>query len=79
MDNSDVEYTKGWANRFRDRFNIKFVKLHGEAASAPIEEVDRAREIINDIMRRYDPNLIYNMDEAGLFWQMEPDKSLVTV
>ena len=35
--------------------------------------------MIEDIVRRYrDPNLIYNMDEAGLFWQMEPDQSLVT-
>lgn len=57
---------------------MKFVKLYGEAASAPDSEVARARDLIDDLVRRYNPNCIYNMDEAGLFWQMEPDKSLVT-
>ncbi len=52
--------------------------MHGEAASAPASEVERACSMIEDLVRRYDPNLIYNMDEAGLFWQMEPDRSLVT-
>lgn len=73
-----MQFSKGWAQRFRERYNIQFIKLYGEAASAPAAEVERAREMILDIVRRYDPNLIYNMDEAGLFWQMEPDKSLVT-
>lgn len=54
------------------------MQVHGEAASAPEEEVDRARVMIEDLVRRYDPNLIFNMDEAGLFWQMEPDRTLVT-
>lgn len=40
--------------------------------------MDKAKELIDDLVKRYDPNLIYNMDEAGLFWQMEPDRSLVT-
>lgn len=71
-------FSVGWVQRFRDRYGVTFMKLHGEAASAPEGEVARAREIIDDILRRYDPNLIYNMDEAGLFWQMEPDKTLVT-
>ena len=64
--------------KFRERYNIKFVQLHGEAASALASEVERAQAMIEDLVRRYDPNLIYNMDEAGLFWQMEPDRSLVT-
>ncbi len=41
--------------------------------------MDKAKELIDDLVKRYDPNLIYNMDEAGLFWQMEPDRSLVTL
>ena len=52
--------------------------MHGEAASAPVSEVERARGLIDDLLRRYDPSHIYNMDEAGLFWQMEPDRTLVT-
>ena len=39
VENSEVEFTKGWAQRFRERFNIKFIKVYGEAASAPQEEV----------------------------------------
>ena len=78
VDDKSVQFTKGWANRFRERYDIKFVKLHGEAASAPASEVEAARDLIKDLVQRYHPSLIYNMDEAGLFWQMEPDKSLVT-
>ena len=54
------------------------MKVHREAASAPASEVERAREMIVELVRKYNPNLIYNMDEAGLFWQMEPDRTLVT-
>ena len=68
VDDSSVQFTKGWVQRFRERYNIKFVKLHGEAASAPDAEVGRARSMIEDLVRRYHPSLIYNMDEAGLFW-----------
>lgn len=68
LDDDSVQFTMGWVQRFRERYNIKFLKLYGEAASAPESEVERAREIIDDLVRRYDPSLIYNMDEAGLFW-----------
>ena len=78
VDDATVSFTRGWVTLFRERHDVKFVKLHGEAASAPQEEVARAKEMIEDLVRRYHPSRIYNMEKAGLSWQMEPDKSLVT-
>ncbi len=35
VEDERVQFSKGWVQRFRDRYNVKFVKLYGEAASAP--------------------------------------------
>jgi len=51
---------------------------HGEAASAPLEDLDDMRKNIQNILKDYSPNDIFNMDETGLYWKMKPNHTLST-
>jgi len=50
--------------------------MHGEAASAPIQDLSSMRENLHQTLRDYDPKDIFNCDETGLFWKMKPSRTL---
>ncbi|EJU05236.1 DDE-domain-containing protein [Dacryopinax primogenitus] len=49
---------------------------HGEAGSVPQASVEAARTRIRKITDQYELQNIFNMDEAGLFGKMPPDRGL---
>ncbi|CAG8665318.1 4235_t:CDS:2, partial [Paraglomus brasilianum] len=54
-----------------------WVVKHGEAASAPNQElVDEERLSIQEELARWKLDDIFNADETGLFWAMEPPRTL---
>jgi hypothetical protein len=68
--------SNGWINNFKKRHNLKQYNIHGEANSAPIQDLDEMREKLRQTLRDYDPNDIFNCDETGLFWKMKPNKTI---
>ena len=36
------------------------------------------RKNIQNILKDYSPNDIFNVDETGLYWKMEPNRTLST-
>ena len=56
--------------RFKDRTNLKQLKRHGEAGSADPETVERERQCVRELIKRYgyEPKDIFNMDETGFFY-----------
>jgi hypothetical protein len=80
---SDVpmpKWSNGWLEGFKKRFRIKEYVQHGEAATADIfnplmiEQMNRVR----DLCKQYRDKDIFNMDETGLFWKLQPDRTLAT-
>src|SRR5277367_396233 len=65
-----------WNDNFKKRHNIKQYTMHGEAASAPIQDLSSMRENLRQTLRDYDPKDIFNCDETGLFWKMKPSRTL---
>lgn len=67
----------GWLNRFRERYGIVAKCISGEAKDVPVESVNEWRkgEIVK-LMKTYSPNDVFNADEAGIFFQLEPRKTL---
>ena len=65
----------GWLNRFKSRHGISLRTLHGEAASVDVSVVSAARSTLKDVLSKYEPANIYNV-EMGLFCRMPPRKSL---
>src|SRR5271156_3301003 len=50
--------------------------MQGEAASAPLQDLNAMREDLQQILKNYDPDDIFNCDETGLFWEMQPNRTL---
>jgi hypothetical protein len=73
-------WSNGWLDRFKKRHNIKEYKLHGEGASADIDGEDAIKQMDNlrAECSTYALKDIFNMDETGLFWKLQPDRSLAT-
>jgi Tc5 transposase DNA-binding domain len=73
-----IKFSNGWVWRFKERNGLKRVKFSGEANSAPIESLPEERVRLCSILARYDKEDIYNADETGLFFRMEPNQTLST-
>jgi hypothetical protein len=79
LDINDFKASEGWLTKFKQRHNIKQYTKQGEAASAPISELPIYREELkNSITNQYQLSDIFNADETGLFWKLEPSKVLST-
>ncbi|XP_039610973.1 tigger transposable element-derived protein 1-like [Polypterus senegalus] len=73
-----VKFTasKGWFEKFKKRFNLASVNLHGEAASAAKKYVaDTFKAIIKE--GGYQPETVFNMDEMALFWKRMPSRTFI--
>ena len=74
---TDFKGTDGWLSKYKKRFNLHNITRHGESASAPSEEcIERERTRLRDELESYNLDDIYNADETGLYWAMEPSRIL---
>ncbi|GES77977.1 CENP-B homolog protein 2-like [Rhizophagus clarus] len=48
----------------------------GEAASAPLKKLDEFREELQDLIRGYSLDDVFNCDETGLYWKIEPKRTI---
>ncbi|XP_054713680.1 tigger transposable element-derived protein 6-like [Uloborus diversus] len=63
----------GWLNRFRDRYGVVAKVICGEASDAPAQSISEWRSgEIAALIENYSPD---NADEAGIFYQLEPQKT----
>jgi hypothetical protein len=68
--------SSGWLHNFKKRYGIQEYNRCGESNSAPLSELPQYRETLRDLLKNYSPDDIYNCDETGLYWKMEPSKTL---
>jgi hypothetical protein len=63
-----LNLSDGWLARFKARNGLKQFKRHGEAGSADAATVERERQRIQELIKKYGYELqdIFNMDETGL-------------
>nr|XP_032836090.1 tigger transposable element-derived protein 1-like [Petromyzon marinus] len=75
---SPFNASKGWFDKIQQRFGLKSVSLHGEAASANTAGaeayVNKCKVIIEG---GYKPDQVFNMDETGLFWKRMPSRTFI--
>ncbi|XP_064077715.1 tigger transposable element-derived protein 1-like [Macrobrachium nipponense] len=71
--------SKGWFQRFMQRFQLKHVSLHGEAASADVDAAQNYPETFKNLIsdKGYCPQQVFNMDETGLFWKRMPSRTYI--
>lgn len=66
----------GWIDNFKKRHNLKQYNIHGEAGSAPLQDLETMRENLRETLKDYDPKDIFNCDETGLYWKMRPNHTI---
>ncbi|CAB5370281.1 unnamed protein product [Rhizophagus irregularis] len=68
---------QGWLGGFKKWHDLRRFKKQGEAESAPsAESIERDRLALQQFLTPYNPEDIWNGDETGLFWKMEPSRVL---
>ena len=76
IEESGFRFSQGWLTKFKERYHITKRIKHGESASADPEAVEKGREDMRRITSHYSLKDIYNMDETGLFYKLQPGKTL---
>lgn len=73
----DCKFSSGWLQGFKKRHNIQLRMMHGEADSCQVNE-DTWDQIttLKATLQVYEPCDVFNMDETGLFFKLQPNKSL---
>lgn len=81
---SDISETfvasRGWFNRFRHRNNLHNIKITGEAASGDTKAAAEFPATLKTIIEQgnYPPELVFNVDETGLFWKRMPKRTFLS-
>ncbi|GAA5914404.1 hypothetical protein JCM5296_001706, partial [Sporobolomyces johnsonii] len=73
---NDVDFSRGWLDKFKSRHGLRRFKFHGEASKMDAVSVDTERQRLCKITNAYKLEDIWNMDETGLFYAMPPDSGL---
>ncbi|KAG7177538.1 Tigger transposable element-derived protein 7-like 7 [Homarus americanus] len=70
----NFEACDGWLWRFRNRHGMCNNITHGEAGSAPTEDIEPFRDRLNDLIKSEGLLIsqVYNVDESGLYWRSLP-------
>jgi transposase-like protein len=74
----DFSVSRGWLHRWKKRHGIALLKQHGESRSADIQA---AEDFIPEFQQfveenNLSPHQIYNCDETGLSFKIQPDRTL---
>ncbi|GBB89516.1 hypothetical protein RclHR1_16200002 [Rhizophagus clarus] len=74
----DFKGSDGWLAGFKKCHNLEYYISHREAASASLKDLDDMHKELQNILAEYSPNNIFNINETGLYWKMEPNCTLST-
>ena len=74
LGNSGFNGTNGWFEKWKKRHNIRKVTVCGESGDVKGYAVDSWKERLPEILKGYQQEDMYNLDETGCFWRALPDK-----
>lgn len=74
----NFDASSGWLHRFKKRYGIREIGLHGEKLSGDQQAADDFQRDFEKFVMSEDlsPEQIYNADESGLFWKCLPTRTL---
>uniref|UniRef100_H3A6Q7 HTH CENPB-type domain-containing protein n=1 Tax=Latimeria chalumnae TaxID=7897 RepID=H3A6Q7_LATCH len=76
LNKPDFKASNGWLGRFKGRHNIAFSAVSREKGCVDGDVVEDWKLKLPDIIARYQPKDIYNMDESGCVKHALPTKTL---
>ncbi|TPX30017.1 hypothetical protein SmJEL517_g06295 [Synchytrium microbalum] len=75
-DLTDFVASNGWLDTFKKNYQIKGRTPHGEAGGVDLDLVVNGREELEQILAEFRFEDIYNADETGLFYRLQPDRTM---
>ena len=78
VDTAEFHFSQGWLERFKSRHGIKMHRRFEESGSVDVDVVERSLESIREKLNQFSMKDVFNMDETGLFYTLQPDHSLAT-
>ncbi|CAG8491655.1 3564_t:CDS:1, partial [Racocetra persica] len=73
-----LKFSNGWVHKFKQRNNLRNVRLHREANSAPLSSLPEYREKLRELIENYTLDNMFNTDETELFFHIAPDQTLAS-
>ncbi|CAG8763894.1 28304_t:CDS:2, partial [Dentiscutata erythropus] len=73
-----LQFSSSWLQKFKEHNGIRQIKLQSEAAFADNNAIASVLLLLRSKSASYSLHRIYNMDETGLFFHLEPDRTLAT-
>lgn len=74
---TDFKATNGWLCRWKERNQISFKKIHGEASDADEAAASSWKSnVLPALLQDYSSSCIYNCDETALYYRAMPDGTL---
>lgn len=72
--------SRGWFDKFKKRSNLHNIRITGEAASADAAAATAFPATLKAIIEKgdYPPELVFNVDETGLFWKRMPKRTFIS-
>ena len=72
----NLQFTSGWLWNFQKRWGVKSREMYGEAADADDQAVTDCLPRLQDICSRYGLGDMWNVDETGSNYAMDPDRTI---
>lgn len=69
-------FSNGWIQKLLQRHGMKARRVHGEAASARLKDVEDGRAELRAVTSEYSPRDIFNLDESAYFYCMAPSTTV---
>uniref|UniRef100_A0A0K0FFG2 HTH CENPB-type domain-containing protein n=1 Tax=Strongyloides venezuelensis TaxID=75913 RepID=A0A0K0FFG2_STRVS len=70
--------SNGWLQKFKDRYNIKYKKFHGEAGKSDHLSASIWKNQVDDFLSDFLDKNILNLDETALFYKMCSNETLTS-
>jgi hypothetical protein len=71
-----LKFSNGWLDGWKQEYGVKEYHQHGEAGSAPITEAEEQMQEIRRVLSEYELRNIFNADETGYYYRMQPERGL---
>jgi len=79
VEKDKIDFSYGWACRFMKRCGLKSYVTHGEAGGADEVAIEEHLPRLQELIKQYSPEDVYNMDETGLFFRMSPSRTVAAM
>ena len=74
MGNVNFKATNGWFCRWKNRSQISFKRVVGEARDADVSAANTwTADVLPSLLKDYRPDCVYNCDETALYYRATPE------